>query len=498
MVLDYYQLQEQPFGVTPDSRYLFLSPTHKEALSSLIYGIESGCGFVALIATPGMGKTTLLFQALEILREKARIVFLFQTIATPLDLLRALLSGLGVHSRELNGSLVEMQIRLKELLSAQFRQGKRVVLVIDEAQNLDEPVLELVRILSNFETASDKLIQIILAGQPQLADNIGSPELLQLRQRISIFARLKPLTPDEISQYIAHRLKVAGYSSMMPLFTKDALTLIALWSEGIPRNVNNLCFNAMSLGCALQQKPIDRDVLRQVIADLDLGPLRKKPSLPSPVEEKVSPPVPAFSLQQSEPSTFAGWVPKAAAGLVAVLVVGAAILGGRQWLSRPAVVQSAPAASVQPARTNAVEKSTTAMQPSPQAVVPPPPATVQPPQEVAQAAAPDPIQSQSPLPASPAEVPNPPLAAAVSDRTSKTDPPGIVRVGPGQTLVGICVDKFGSCTPQILQQIRELNPSLSNLDHIETGQTLRLPVLNAQSNLSEQPRHALATDKSTQ
>ena len=128
--LEYYKLKEQPFGVTPDSRYLFLTQTQKDALDSVIYGIESGCGFVALIARPGLGKTTLLFQTLGILREKARLVFLFQTISTPLDLLRALLSGLGVP--EMRGSLVEMQIKLKNVLAEQYGEGKRVVLVIDE------------------------------------------------------------------------------------------------------------------------------------------------------------------------------------------------------------------------------------------------------------------------------------------------------------------------------------------------------------------------------
>src|SRR6201996_1442668 len=281
--LEYYKLKEQPFGVTPDSRYLFLTQTQKDAFDSVIYGIESGCGFVALIARTGLVKTPLLFQTLGILREKARLVFLFQTISTPLDLLRALLSGLGVP--EMRGSLVEMQIKLKNVLAEQYAEGNRVVVVIDEAQNLDVSVLELVRMLSNFETASDKLIQIILAGQPQLAENIGSPELVQLRQRVSIFAKLSPFTADETTQYIAHRLRIAGYSSDMPLFTRDALALITQASEGLPRNINNLCFNALSLGAALEQKPIDREIIRQVTADLDIGQLRPRITQPQPVPE---------------------------------------------------------------------------------------------------------------------------------------------------------------------------------------------------------------------
>ena len=205
MVLDYYKLREQPFGVTPDSRYLFLSATHREALASLLYGIEAGRGFVALIAKPGMGKTTLLFHALNQLREKARTVFLFQTICTPVDLLRALLTDLGV--QETRGSLVEMQLKLNEILAEQSRSGKRVVVVIDEAQNLDDSVLELVRMLSNFETSREKLIQIILSGQPQLAEKIASPELVQLRQRVSIFARLKPFSAEDTAAL--HRSQTA-------------------------------------------------------------------------------------------------------------------------------------------------------------------------------------------------------------------------------------------------------------------------------------------------
>jgi general secretion pathway protein A len=502
--LEYYKLQEQPFGVTPDSRYLFLTQIHKEALQSVIYGIESGCGFVALIATPGLGKTTLLFQTLDILRDKARIVFLFQTISTPLDLLRALLSGLGV--RDLRGSLVEMQVRLKDLLAEQYRAGKRVVLVIDEAQNLDDSVLELVRMLSNFETARDKLIQIVLAGQPQLAENIGSPELLQLRQRISIFARLKPFSAEETMQYIAHRLRIAGYASDMPLFTKDALALIAIGSDGIPRNINNLCFNALSLGSALRQKPIDRDIIRQVLAGLDLGPLRKKLTLPSQRAE-TSKAASRFSISNTS-SVLAEWLPKVAVAMVALLAVGGALFAGRQWLTRPAAPQMAAVASV----------PKTAIAP----IAPQPPAemTSEPPLPVSPGVPPPTVSMQSstaapvqpePEESAPADPPaaadtNTPAAPAIA-RTSallsaartapSIDSVGTVRVAPGQTLLGICVEKFGTCTGELLRQIHELNPSLNDPDHIETGQNIRIPVLAAQTSSIDQPRKTASYERST-
>jgi type II secretory pathway predicted ATPase ExeA len=480
--LEYYKLQEQPFGVTPDSRYLFLTSTQKEALSSVIYGIESGCGFVALIARPGLGKTTLLFQTLDILRERARLVFLFQTISTPLDLLRALLSGLG--AAEVRGSLVEMQIRLKNLLAEQYSAGKRVVLVIDEAQNLDDSVLELVRMLSNFETASDKLIQIVLAGQPQLAENIGSPELVQLRQRVSIFARLNAFTPEETTLYIAHRLRVAGYASDMPLFTKDALALIAQSSEGIPRNINNLCFNALSLGSALQQKPIDRDIVRQVTADLDVGQLRPRFSHPVPPQEKVTlRAVPSYHPAKSA-SVSQKWLPKVAVAAVVLLAVGVALLAARQWLVQPAAAQPSAAAYVPPAPTPTASEPPVSM-----ASEPPLSATVD---------TPAPIPSAEPAPRSalPADQPaaaqtNTPVSLALqgtsplfsAERTPQwTDSADLVNVAAGQTLRGICTEKFGNCTAQILRQIQQLNPHLSDPDHIETGQKLRIPVLAAQSN----------------
>jgi general secretion pathway protein A len=274
MVLPFYQLQEQPFGVTPDSRYFFLSNTHREALASLLYGVDAGCGFLAVIAGPGLGKTTLLFDALRRLRQGALTVFLFETVHTPLELLRSLLTLLGV--KDAHGNLTRLQSRLQDVLIDQARLGKRVVAVLDEAQNLDHEVLELIRMLSNFETPQHKLLQIILAGQPALAEKIASPGLRQLRQRISILAHLKPFSREETQLYLEHRLRVAGYTLKTPLFTRDALTLIADSSGGVPRNINNLCFNALSLGCAHRQHPIGAEILRQVIADLEVHRWKKK------------------------------------------------------------------------------------------------------------------------------------------------------------------------------------------------------------------------------
>jgi general secretion pathway protein A len=268
MVLDFYNLKEEPFGVTPDPRYLYFSAVHREALATLSCGIRSRRGAMSLIAKPGMGKTTILFQLLSQLEGSARTVFLFQTLCSSKDLLRSLLHDLGVVDD--HGDVVRMQEQLNHVLLAEARQGRTLVVVIDEAQNLEDSALELVRMLSNFETSSYKLMQVILAGQPQLREKLASPQLLQLRQRMSIFARLQPFSIEETYLYMRHRLGVAGYDFKIQLFTPRAEALIAQYSEGIPRNINNICFNALSLGCVLKQKTIREEVVREALADLDL------------------------------------------------------------------------------------------------------------------------------------------------------------------------------------------------------------------------------------
>jgi type II secretory pathway predicted ATPase ExeA/phage tail protein X len=272
MFLDFYKLREQPFGVTPDPRFLYFGATHREALASLLYAIESKRGFSALVAEPGMGKTSLLFRMLESLHNTARTAFLFQTEGDSRELLRSMLHDLGINVTSQDP--VVLHEALNEGLLQELHAGRQVVVVIDEAQNLDEKVLETVRLLSNFETSTQKLMHIVLAGQPGLATKLSESRMTQLRQRVSNLIRLEPFRREETVQYIEHRLRAAGHDGPS-IFSADALDTIARVSQGIPRNINSLCFQALSIGFATQSRLIGGEILREVAGDLDFAPTRK-------------------------------------------------------------------------------------------------------------------------------------------------------------------------------------------------------------------------------
>ena len=272
--LSFYGLSEQPFDVTPDPAYLYLSPMHREALSSLSQGIENLRGFMALVAEPGMGKTTLLNRLMEELSETTRTVFLFQTQCNSRELLRYVLSELGVASESMDA--VSMNRALNDILFQEMLNGRRFVLIIDEAQNLDASTLETIRLLSDFETTHAKLIQIVLAGQPQLIETLLRPNLSQLRQRIAILTNLEPLCASETAQYIEYRLRAAG-SASGAIFTPEAVALIAERSQGIPRNINNLCFNALQAGYSEGCEAIDARIVQAVAEKLDLEALLGEP-----------------------------------------------------------------------------------------------------------------------------------------------------------------------------------------------------------------------------
>lgn len=262
-----YGLRENPFNVTPDPRFLYESRTHREALASLITGIECGTGFQALIAPPGMGKTTLLFNVLERFHDSARTAFLFQTQCTSREFLQYLLFELGVEPGDRD--LVRMHEALNQVLTEEGLARRRVIVIIDEAQNLDNSVLETVRLLSDFETRREKLMQIIISGQPELAKKLAAPDLEQLHQRLQVITRLSPLNQEEITAYVEHRLKKSGYEGLQ-MFTPEALRLVARHSRGIPRKINTLCFNALLLAFARESTLIDAYMMDEVIADLQL------------------------------------------------------------------------------------------------------------------------------------------------------------------------------------------------------------------------------------
>lgn len=243
MYLDFYGLSEMPFNITPDPKFLFLSPTHREAFQHLKYGIEEKKGFIVLIGEVGCGKTTICRQFLEELHGgEYDTALILNPRVTETQLLKMILTELGetVRARS-NNDLVD---QMNRVLLERIHRGRNIVLIVDECQNLSFEVLEQLRLLSNLETDTQKLLQIVLIGQPEFRDKLNEQRLRQLRQRILVSCELKPLNTEQIAHYIRHRISMAGGMGR-PAFTNLAVRTIAKASRGIPRLVNNLCDKAL-------------------------------------------------------------------------------------------------------------------------------------------------------------------------------------------------------------------------------------------------------------
>lgn len=266
MYLEFFGLHEMPFNITPDPRFLFLTANHREAMDNVVYGILERKGFVQLVGEVGCGKTTICRAALRGLESRARTALILNPTITENQLIRAILTDLGCVPKS-NQRLVLIE-QLNAFLLDNARQGGNVAVIIDEAQALSPALMEQVRLLSNLETDQHKLMQIVLAGQPELDQRLAEPGLRQLRQRMMIRVELRPLGLPDTGQYIEHRLRVAGAVDGTG-FSADAIAVVHEKSEGIPRLINKICDRAMLAAFVGGRRRVGLEDAGRAIAELE-------------------------------------------------------------------------------------------------------------------------------------------------------------------------------------------------------------------------------------
>lgn len=276
MYKKFFGLRENPFNVNPDPRYLYVTPHTEEALSCLTYGVQNRKGFILLTGEVGTGKTTLINKLLEWLqREAISTAFIFNPRLSDDEFFDFMMNDFGISCDSKSKS--QVLIRLNHWLLERYRAGETAVLIVDEAQNLSESVLEEIRLLTNLETYTEKLLQIVLSGQPELENKLRQPHLRQLRQRITLRSKTYPLTPAETEGYINSRLRVAG-SEGQPIFAPEAIEAVHKYSRGIPRMVNILCEHSLINAFADQRRPVTAPIVAAVARDFELQAAEPAPA----------------------------------------------------------------------------------------------------------------------------------------------------------------------------------------------------------------------------
>lgn len=425
MYNSYFGFRESPFSVTPDPRFFYTNPAYLEAFATLRYGIEAKKGFIVITGEVGTGKTTLLRKLLHDFEDNVHSVFVFNSCLNFPELLQFTLQDLGLTSKDQNK--VAMLQQLNDYLIKQLNQGHTVTILIDEAQNLSDEVLENLRLLSNLETDQEKLIQIVLMGQPELKAKLAQPHLRQLKQRVALQFQLRSLTDNEIRPYIGSRLTAIGYEGKY-LFDRHAMKRISHYSKGIPRVINILCDNGLLTAYATAQKIVDADMIDKVALDLDLelgsepsvNEVRNLPALLAPS---------GSSLQQISKKVWFQATPLTRARvssllMVFLVVVVASVLGLGWRHNVNKVVPFTQSAAV-------TEKS---------------------------------------------------REKVVPERYYQR-----VVIQPGSTVEKIAADTYGSNTILGMDLIKEFNPKIENLNRVMPGQELILVPLSEETLLREQP-----------
>lgn len=464
--MKFFQLKSEPFHITPDPEFLFLSPSHKEALASVLYGVEKRKGFIMLTGEVGLGKTTIVRSFLKRQRGQRadteaanapRLVplYLFNSNLTFGELVQTILKGLQADAGPM--PVAEMVNRLHWALIAAYREGHNVALFIDEAQNMPVETLESLRMLSNLETHSEKLLQIVLIGQPELEEKLGLSALRQLRQRIAVQARLEPLTRKESIGYIRHRLAKAA---LLParVFSDAALAVIARRSHGCPRTINIICDNALVAAYGSNEKPVSARLVRRVASEMRM---------------------PCTRLHRL-------WWALAGGLALSLLVALAALLPPVRWavamenaggvpVRQPSNAIDAAAAPAKAEATPTETLNKAAVAPSAQAVTRAADSQPAPPEEDwafhRSAVGLDALVAPWNGLTVDTELP-PDAPAPVPDEVST---PQSWRVRPGETLSSIARQVYGLADVETLQMIRDMNPQISDQNMIRTGDELTLP-----------------------
>ncbi len=437
MYNSYFGFHESPFSVTPDPRFFYTNPVYLEAYAALRYGIEAKKGFVVITGEVGTGKTTLLRKLLHNLKDNVRSTFIFNTHLSFVELLQATLHDLGVAPKD--GSKVTMLQQLYDYLIQQLKQGHTVAALIDEAQDLSDEVLEDLRLLSNLETDREKLLQIVLVGQPELETKLDQPALRQLKQRVAVRCRLEPLKDDEVGPYIDFRLRAAGYAGKS-LFHRDAVKQIGFYSKGIPRLMNIICDNALLTAYAESKKTVSTDMIKEAARDLRIEPairITTAASAPAILASKTEWQAPIHQVTDEAAGRRTKHAVSAGVGtLLGILAFAgvASVIAPQNLLNRAGKI-------------------------------------------------PDPVkQNQQPVPRKPKSE----VEFKRKDQQTKHEDQQIT-IEYGATIYKIAIDAYGENTVLGMDLIKEFNPQIENLNWVFAGQDLLLPPLTRETLLRQQP-----------
>ena len=463
MYESFFGFREKPFNMTPDPRFLYLSKKHREALAQLIYGVKERKGFVVLSGEVGTGKTTVVRALLERLDESCQVAYIFNTKVSVKDFLRYVCHDFGL---QVNGdSKIDYLIKLHDFLIESHNEGKTTTLIVDEAHNLDASLFEEIRMLTNLETAHEKLLQIFLVGQPELSELLEQSELWQLKQRISTRYHLLPLDRKETKEYIHTRMRIAG-AKRLNCFTEGAIQKIYEYSQGIPRLINNICDNSLLAGYATDTPIINEKTIRECAADLKL--------------EKIPN---SYTTGRKTAKDSQGTHSLASISLV-IILIGLLAAGIILFLWGKFSVPQSLSKSVETIRSvfpegqkpDSAERGfdqtgTTIKQED----------SIEPEASMATPLREDSASVSSPVETIPLKEPEDTIKVRRKSDSPQTpvDPesPGtrIAIAREGDTLSEIILREFGRVDTHLLEEVQRLNPELEDMNQIFEGQEIRLP-----------------------